>query len=243
MKRRFMIVFLYYSSFHDRLSSFRVRSTPRRPEQGSLPHRARSARRLARPKAEQVGSSPWGTVHRKVCRFHWYKPFGCARPKASLYEVTFCQNSKVQKSKIQILLGISIFVAVCKSLLPTLGRSANLSEPWAPRKDTSRSFAHCYRNIVKLIAISNFTVYLYFMSKIQILVGISIFAAPCKSLLPTLGRSANLNELARPSASQGVGRCAPAAFLSVVLRPTGGAPHSKANNSNSIWLIKASHRL
>ena len=29
-----------------------------------------------------------------------------------------------------------------KSLLPTLGRSANLSERWAPRKDTSRSFVH-----------------------------------------------------------------------------------------------------
>ena len=44
--------------------------------------------------------------------------------------------------------------------------------------------------------------------------------------------------LARPSASQGVGRCAPAAFLSVVLRPPGGAPHSKANNSNSMCLNK-----
>ena len=44
--------------------------------------------------------------------------------------------------------------------------------------------------------------------------------------------------LARPSASQGVGRCAPVAFLPVLLRPPGGAPHSKANNSNSRWLNK-----
>ena len=26
--------------------------------------------------------------------------------------------------------------------MPTLGHSANLSEPWAPRKDTSRSFVY-----------------------------------------------------------------------------------------------------
>ena len=55
----------------------------------------------------------------------------------------FSQNSKVEKGKIKILVGVSVFVEDSKSLLPTLGRSANLSEPWAPRKDTSRSFAHC----------------------------------------------------------------------------------------------------
>ena len=60
----------------------------------------------------------------------------------------FSQNFKIQKRKIEILVGIRIFVEASKSLLPTLGRSANLSEPWAPRKDTSRSFAHfCFTEI------------------------------------------------------------------------------------------------
>ena len=68
----------------------------------------------------------------KVCRFHWYKPFGCAPPKAPLYEVTFSQNSKVEQSQIEILVGMSVFVEDSKSLLPTLGRSTNLNEPWAP---------------------------------------------------------------------------------------------------------------
>ena len=36
-------------------------------------------------------------VNNKACRFYWYKPFGCAPPKASLYEATFSQNSKVKK--------------------------------------------------------------------------------------------------------------------------------------------------
>ena len=39
-----------------------------------------------------------------------------------------------------MLVGISVFVEDSNSLLPMLGRSANLSEPWAPRKDTSRRF-------------------------------------------------------------------------------------------------------
>ena len=60
----------------------------------------------------------------------------------------FSQNSKVSKSKIQILIGISVFVEDSKSLLPTLGRSANLSEPWAPRKDTSLSFVHLLTEIL-----------------------------------------------------------------------------------------------
>ena len=80
--------------------------------------------------------------HFKASRFHWYKPFGCAPPKALFYEATFSQNLKVEKSKIKILVGTSIFVVLCKSLLPTLGRSANLSEPWAPRKH-SRSLVQC----------------------------------------------------------------------------------------------------
>ena len=42
------------------------------------------------------------------------------------------------KSKIEIPVGISVFVVDSKLLLPTLGRSANLSEPWAPRKELSR---------------------------------------------------------------------------------------------------------
>ena len=42
------------------------------------------------------------------------------------------------------------------------------------------------------------------------------------------------HHIARPSASQGDGRCAPAAFLPVLPRPPGGALHSQANNSNSI---------
>ena len=85
-----------------------------------------------------------------------FKPFGCAPPKASLYEDTFSQHSKVEKSKIDILVGISVFVEDSKSLLPTLGRSANLSEPWAPWKDISRSFVHFNRNAVKHLAISDF---------------------------------------------------------------------------------------
>ena len=85
-----------------RVVNFRVRSTPRRPEQGGIPRRARSARRLARPKAEQVSTC-----------------------------------------KIQILVGISVLVEDSKSLLPTLGRSANLSEPWAT-------------SFLKYLAISNF---------------------------------------------------------------------------------------
>ena len=80
--------------------------------------------------------------HFKASRFHWYEPFGCAPPKAPLYEVTFWQISKVDKGKIEILVGISVFVEDTKSLLPTLGRSANLSEPWVPRKDYSRSFVY-----------------------------------------------------------------------------------------------------
>ena len=97
----------------------------------------------------QPRPSEWNR-NSKACRFHWYKPFGCAPPKASFYEFNFfSQNVKVQKSKIEILVGISFFVEDSKSLLPTLGRSANLSEPWAPRKDTCRSFVHFDRNIVK----------------------------------------------------------------------------------------------
>ena len=37
-------------------------------------------------------------------------------------------------TKIQILVGISTIALPCKSLLPTLGRSVTLSEPWAPRQ-------------------------------------------------------------------------------------------------------------
>ena len=43
---------------------------------------------------------------------------------------------KIQKLKKVKSVGISICVAAFKSLLPTLGRSANLSEPWAPRKES-----------------------------------------------------------------------------------------------------------
>ena len=95
----------------------------------------------------------------------------------------FVQIQKLKKSKIQILVGISVFVEDSKSLLPTLGRSANLSEPWAPRKDTSRSFAHFLQTyIVKYLAIPKVE-----KSKIEILVGISIFVEASKSLLPHLG--------------------------------------------------------
>ena len=56
-------------------------------------------------------------------------------PKFFFYEVTFVSFCfEVQTSKIEILVGISVFVEDSKSLLPTLGRSANLSEPWAPGK-------------------------------------------------------------------------------------------------------------
>ena len=91
----------------------------------------------------------------KACRFHWYQPFGCVPPKASFYEANFSQNSRVLKSKIHILVSISVFGEDSKSLLPTLGRSANLSEPWAPRKDTSRSFVQFFQTCCKTFG--NFT--------------------------------------------------------------------------------------
>ena len=78
----------------------------------------------------------------KACRFYWHKPFGCAPPKAPFYEATFSHNPKVDKSQIEIVFGINIFAEHFLSLLPTLGRSANLNEPWAPRKDASRSLGH-----------------------------------------------------------------------------------------------------
>ena len=68
--------------------------------------------------------------------------------------VFFSQNLQIQQSKIEILVVISVFVEDAKSLLPTLGRSGNLSEPWAPRKDTSRSFAHFFQTYCKIL--SNF---------------------------------------------------------------------------------------
>ena len=95
----------------------------------------------------------------KACRFVRYKPFGCAPPKALFYEVTFSQNFKVQTSKIEILVGVSVFVEGSKSLLPTLGRSANLSEPWAPRKDTSRSFVQFLQKYGKTQQFQTFTVF------------------------------------------------------------------------------------
>ena len=55
-----------------------------------------------------------------------------------------------------MLVGIRIFVGFLKSLLPTLGRSANLNEPWAPRKDTSRSLVHFLNKCCKTF--SNFKI-------------------------------------------------------------------------------------
>ena len=83
------------------------------------------------------------------------------RQAAGAQRPTPCEAAG-RATKIKILVGISIFVEASKLLLPTLGRSANLSEPWAPRKDTSRSFAHFYINMFKYSAISNFY-HLYFM--------------------------------------------------------------------------------
>ena len=65
----------------------------------------------------------------------------------------FFQNSKVNQSTIEILVGIR---EGAQSLLPTLGRSANLNEPWAPRSDTSRSLVLVFTAIVNYLAISNF---------------------------------------------------------------------------------------
>ena len=45
----------------------------------------------------------------------------------------FLKIQKLQKRKIEIIVGISVFVEGSKSLLPTLGRSANLNEPRVPR--------------------------------------------------------------------------------------------------------------
>ena len=73
------------------------------------------------------------------------------------YEVTFVsQILTVDKGKIEILVSISVFVEDSKSLLPTLGRSANLSEPWAPRKELSRRYATFYLQYTNRLAISNF---------------------------------------------------------------------------------------
>ena len=55
-------------------------------------------------------------------------------------------------SKIQILVGMSIFAAPYKSLLPMLGCSVNLSEPWAPRKDTSRGLVHLLEKCCKTLS-------------------------------------------------------------------------------------------
>ena len=52
--------------------------------------------------------------------------------------VFFSQNFKLATGTIEILVGMSMIVGLLKSLLPTFGRSANLSEPWAPRKEVSR---------------------------------------------------------------------------------------------------------
>ena len=95
--------------------------------------KAAGAQRPTPCEAEGRASSSWGNRNSKACRFYWYKPFGCAPPKAPLYEATFSQNSKVEQSQIEIVVGISIFVEHVLSLLPTLGGSANLNEPQAPR--------------------------------------------------------------------------------------------------------------
>ena len=86
----------------------------------------------------------WSNRNSKACIFHLYKRFGCAPPNALLYETTFSQNSKVEQRQIEILVNISICVEHVQALLPTLGRSANLNEPRAPRKDTSRSFVFLF---------------------------------------------------------------------------------------------------
>ena len=99
-----------------------MRSTPRRPQQNRKESGGRAAPDALR------GRRP--------------SKFGCAPPKVLLNDASFSQNSKVEKGKIEILVGIRIFVERFKSLLPMLGRSANLSEPWAPRKGTSRSLVH-----------------------------------------------------------------------------------------------------
>ena len=71
------------------------------------------------------------------------------------YEVTFF-FSKFQSStsNIEILVGVNVFVEHSKSLLPTLGRSANLNEPWAPRKELSRIYTTFEYNICNTL--SNF---------------------------------------------------------------------------------------
>ena len=50
---------------------------------------------LLKPESLAIG----GNRNSKARRFYWYKPFGCALPKALLYEITVCQKSKVQKVK------------------------------------------------------------------------------------------------------------------------------------------------
>ena len=46
---------------------------------------------------------------------------------------------------------MGIVAAPCGVLLVTLGRSTNLSEPWAPRKDTSRSLLHFLQKCCKTL--------------------------------------------------------------------------------------------
>ena len=88
-----------------RIVSFRVRSIPRRPEQGVVRRGRAAPERLARPKAEQVKGM--GTTKRvdstgvnglavRLQKLHFMK---------SLWS-----NSKVQQSKIQKLVGIRILV-------------------------------------------------------------------------------------------------------------------------------------
>ena len=59
---------------------------------------------------------------------------------------------------MEILVGIRVFVEDSQSLLPTLGRSANLSEPWAPGKILVGVYYTVYRHILKHLAISNFLI-------------------------------------------------------------------------------------
>ena len=97
-------------------------------------------------------------------------------------------------------------------LLPTLGWSVNLNEPWAPRKDTSRSFVHCLCIYCEIL--SNF----------------SISLESAEHPPEAVARRYTASGAQRPTPCEAEGR---ASFMRLF-----GAKHSKAKWSEMVMLAK-----
>ena len=68
----------------------------------------------------------------KACRFYWYKPFGCASPKALLYEFSFVKIQKLNKVKSRDQSGLAFLQGPVNRYCRRLGVqriSANLGPP------------------------------------------------------------------------------------------------------------------